>query len=78
MIYFDPQGNIFQDTMCPKCATGWSTMLGYVVRLKEIDVKFTRQTEDQKNLEKWIKHNMQHVLCKFFASMGKRRVSGWS
>ena len=78
-IYFDAQGNIFQDTICASCGFGWNTMLGYVVTKKSIDVKFTRQTKNQNVIEDWIKHNTQHVLRNFFHSLGKKGgLTEWS
>ena len=79
-IYFDNQGNIYQDTICAKsgCGFGWNTMLGYVVPKKVIDVKFTRHTNNQSVIENWIKHNTQHVLRNFFGSLGKKgALSEW-
>lgn len=78
MIYFDEFGNIYQDTICPKCRQGWSTMLGYVVVKKSINVKFTRQTTDQKALEGWIQKNMQHVLKNFFSNFSWKGIGRWS
>lgn len=79
MIYFDAQGNIYQDAICASCGFGWKTLLGYVTKKKYIDVKFTRRTENQKAMEKWIQQNMQHVLRNFFSGMSKNRGYGvWS